>query len=326
MAIEDKTQFMESIKVKMSDVLTVSNMNNLMTIMCEELNNYDLSSIMSYESQDDDLLETFLNALNAEGRSKKTIKRYSYVIKRMLQKICVPTYRINVSNIRKYINDEKNRGISDRTLENERQIFNRYFGWLYRESLIRINPMSNIGGIKYRKKVKDVFSDIDLELIKKACNTTRNLAIVTFLMATGCRIGEVVALNKDSVDFQNLTVRVLGKGDKERITYIDEVSAMFLKKYLDERKDSDECLFISRTNQRISIRAIQKMLVSVEKRANVTHVHPHKFRRTLATTLYRRGMPIEKIKEILGHENINTTMQYIVLDQSDIEHDYRKFY
>ena len=325
MSIGAKERLIEEIKANMVNDLTVAEMERLMAVINKAISGYTIDCAPIHNNGNDDMLDTWLSAMNVEGKSKKTLKLYRYVISRMLKKVSLHTYDIAVADIRKYLSDEKARGISDKTLNNDRNIFSSYFGWLYKEGLIKKNPISNIKNIKSTKKVKAIFSDVDIELIKSNCKTTRDIALVTFMLSTGCRVGEVVELNRDSVNFQSLTVKVHGKGDKERTVYLDSVSAMFLKNYLQDRTDADDSLFMSRLNHRISICAIQKMLKAIEKKSGVNHIHPHKFRRTLATNLHRRGMPIEKIKEILGHDNINTTMQYIVLDQSDIEHDYRKF-
>lgn len=325
MSCEAKVQLMEDIKTKMSDMLTVSTMNKLMETLEDEFTNYDINHHDLVSSGEDDMVDSFLNALNVEGKSPKTIKLYRYQLGRMLKTVGVPTGKITADHIRTYLSNEKARGLADKTLNNIRNICSSYFGWLYQEEKIPKNPLSNIKNVKAKKKVEELFSDTDIELLKSACDSKRDKSIVTFMLSTGCRIGEMVALNKDAINFQLLTVKVLGKGNKERTVYLDSVSAMFLKNYLNSRTDTDEYLFRSKRLCRFTDEGVRKMLLRIEEKSGVNHVYPHKFRRTLATNLHRRGMPIEKIKEILGHDSINTTMQYIVLDQSDIEHDYRKF-
>jgi site-specific recombinase XerD len=259
-----------------------------------------------------------------EGKSPKTIQRYKYILERMMNAIQIPTRQISVYDIRNYLSAEKQRGISDNTLEGIRQIFSAYFGWLHREGMITMNPVGNIGTIKHRKKVKDIFSEVDVELMKKACKTNRDLAIVTFLLSTGCRVSEMTGLNRNSVDLTKLECKVIGKGDKERIVYLSQVAGMFLEKYLNDRKDEDECLFRSKLGNRISTGMVRKMLKAIEKKSGVKNVHPHKFRRTLATNLIKHGMPIEEVAAILGHDKLDTTMQYVVLDKSAIKNAYQK--
>ena len=324
MSVEAKARLVESVKNKLVEVLTVSQMEFLTKVLSDEMCNYDVNGIQRGERGSDDMLKAYLDALRVEGRSEKTLRRYNYIIGRMMNAIQLPTREISVYDIRNYLSMEKQRGISDRTLEVCRQIFNGFFGWLHREGMIPLNPVGNIGTIKHRKKVRDTFSDIDVELMKKACKTTRDSAIVAFLLSTGCRVSEMIGLNRDNVDLSKLECKVIGKGNKERIVYLNQVAGMFLEKYLEERKDDDECLFLSRTGARISTEGVRKMLKGIEKKSGVVNVHPHKFRRTLATNLIRHGMPIEEVAAILGHDKLDTTMMYVVLDKSEIKHAYQK--
>lgn len=325
MSVEAKEKLLGDFKARLSDQLTVSEMDRILNAFREEMIHYEIRRIDLNFNGSDDRLQMYIDALRIEGRSLKTLRRYEYVISRFLKSVNMPTTEISVFDIRNYLSAEKKRGISDATLEGIRQIFSGYFGWLHRESIITKNPMKNIGAIKSVKKVKDTFSDVDMELMKKQCKTKRDIALITFLFSTGCRIGEVVALNRNSVDFQLLEVKVLGKGNKERIVYLDQLSAMFLQKYLEERTDDDECLFRSKKGVRLQDESVRKMLKTIERKSGVEHVHPHKFRRTLATRLIKHGMPIEKVAEILGHDKLDTTMQYVVLDKSEIKHAYLKY-
>lgn len=327
MSIEAKTRFLNNIKNRLSDALTVSTMNNLLDNLSDELNNFDIIDITPFDNNgdEDDMLKAFINALHIEGRSPKTIKRYEYIIGKMLNHLQLSTSQISVFDIRKYLSDKKAAGISDRTIEGERQIFSSYFGWLYRESMLKYNPISNIGAIKCCKKIKDIFSDVDIELMKKSCNNIKESALITFLLSTGCRVSEMCSLNRSDIDFANLECKVLGKGNKERIVYLDEISGMFLKQYLDTRKDDNEALFINIMKERLCTNGVRKLFKNIEARSGVKNIHPHKFRRTLATNLIKHGMPIQEVAAILGHDKLDTTMEYIVLDKSEIEHSYRKF-
>lgn len=325
MSIEAKINLLNSIKTKMSDVITVSEMEKITEILYEEMNHYDVQALERCTYNEDDFLKTYIDSLTIEGRSPKTIKRYKYIISKFMRDVNTNTSEINVFTIRSYLGKEKERGISDRTIEGIRQIFSGYFGWLHREGLIKSNPVANIGSIKYLKKVMEIYSDADYELMKAACTNVRNKAIITFLMSTGCRISEVTQLNINNVNLTSLECKVSGKGKKERIVYLDQVSAMFLKQYLDERKDNEEALFLDLYHDnRINPGGIRSMLKTIEKRSGVLHVHPHKFRRTLATNLIRRGMPIEKVAVILGHDKIDTTMKYVVLDKFEIKQAYNR--
>ena len=237
----------------------------------------------------------------------------------------VPTRSITVYHLRQYLAKEKARGISDRTLEGTRQVFSAYFNWLHREQLIDTNPTANLGAIKYPKKIKVTYSEIDIEKMKFCCKTLRDRAIICFLLSTGCRISEMIRLNREDVDLNNLECTVLGKGNKERTVFLDSVTGMLIRDYLTQRKDDSPALFIGKRKQRLSAQGVRAMMVKLAKASAVDHVHPHKFRRTLATSLIRHGMPIQEVAAILGHDKLDTTMQYVVLDKTDVKNSYRKY-
>ena len=273
----------------------------------------------------DDLLDAYTAAMQIQGRSEKTIKRYRYLIGRMMREVSVPTRSITVYHLRQYLAKEKARGISDRTLESTRQVFSAYFNWLHREQLVDTNPTANLGAIKYPKKIKVTYSEIDIEKMKFCCKTLRDRAIICFLLSTGCRISEMVGLNRADVDLNNLECTVLGKGNKERTAFLDSVTGMLIRDYLAQRTDDSPALFVSRRGKRLSAQGVRAMMANLAKDSTVDHVHPHKFRRTLATSLIRHGMPIQEVAAILGHDKLDTTMQYVVLDKTDVKNSYRKY-
>lgn len=324
MALEAKAMLMGEMERDLSDKLTAADISTVLSIMADHLARYSMERTGGAEYEDD-LLDAYLSALEVQGRSPLTIERYKYIIQRMQSEVKTPTRQITVYHLRRYLQAEKARGISDRTLEGIRQTFSAYFNWLHREGLIESNPVSNLGAIKYQKKTKDLYSDADMENMKFECATIRDRAIICFLRATGCRISEVTALNRDDIDFANLECKVLGKGNKERIVFMDEVAAMTLLSYLNSRTDDEEALFIGKRKNRMTPHGIRQMLVELGKRANVQHVHPHKFRRTAATNLIKHGMPIQEVATLLGHDKLDTTMQYVVLDKSTLQSSYRRY-
>ncbi len=176
------------------------------------------------------------------------------------------------------------------------------------------------------KKNKLPFSSVDIERLKENCNNVRDKAIICFLLSTGCRIGEVVSLNKNDIDFQKKQCKVLGKGNKERIVYLDDITIFFLKKYFSERVDNYEALFIGKGSFRMTPGGIRRVLVKLGEKAGVENVHPHRFRRTLATNLIYRGMPIQEVAKILGHEKLDTTMKYVYIDNNNLKFSYNKFH
>ena len=325
MAFEAKALFLKELEGQFSTMLTATDMAKVLSVVSGQLSYYDMTQLHVDDSGDDDLLEIYLSALAVSGRSEKTIFQYRYVISRLIKGTGTPSRHMTVYHIRRYLSDEKNRGIADRTLECNRQVFTAYFNWLQREGMLQSNPTSNLGAIKYQKRVKTTYSDIDIEKLKNACRTVRDKAIISFLLTTGCRISEMVALNISDVDLNNLECKVLGKGNKERTVYIDAVTAMHIREYLFSRVDNNPALFIRRGKKRLKAGGIRCMLKSLSERCNVENVHPHKFRRTLATNLIRHGMPIEEVATILGHDKLDTTMQYVALDRTDVKNSYRKY-
>lgn len=324
MAIEAKATLLSNLEKQLSVSIPAAEMTKVLSAVSDQLNFYEVNQIEIQDNGPDDLLDAYIAAMKIEGRSEKTIKRYAYLINNMMKAVNIPTRSITVYHLRKYLVQEKSRGISDRTLEGIRQVFNTYFNWLYRERLIDINPVANLGAIKYQKKIKTIYSDIDIARMKFSCKSIRDRAIISFLLSTGCRISEMVQLNRDDIDFNNLECTVLGKGSKERTVYLDSVTGMLLSDYLNQRSDGYPALFVGRGSERITPSGVRRMLSHLSEVANVEHVHPHKFRRTLATNLIRHGMPIQEVASILGHDKLDTTMEYIVLDKSDVKNSYRK--
>ena len=332
MAIDAKVSFLGQVERKCADLLTVRTMEKTMKIISDVLEGFDMRECAGWEdAQKDDLLDSYISSMKVSGRSEKTIHRYKYMIGRFTKFVNVPTRKINVYHIRNWLASEKERGVQDSTLEGHRQILSAYFGWLHRESLIERNPMVNVGTIKVAKKQKQIVSDIEMEKLKQACsklegiNMYRNRAIIAFLASTGCRVSEMTNLNRDSVDLRSLECVVHGKGDKERMVYLDSVAGMLLQQYLSKREDSGEALFVGKAGRRLEPGGVRVMLNQIADMAGVTHVHTHKFRRTRATELTRHGMPIQEVASILGHEKLDTTMQYVILDHDTVKANYRKY-
>lgn len=332
MAIDAKISFMGQVERKCAEILTVSTMEKTMKIISDVLEGFDMRECTRWEDEGkDDLLDSYLSSMKVSGRSEKTINRYEYMIGRFVKFVNVPTRRINVYHIRSWLASEKERGVQDSTLEGHRQILSAYFGWLHRESLIERNPMTNVGPIRVAKKQKRIVTDIEMEKLKQACERLpgikryRNRAILAFLSSTGCRVSEMTGLNQDSVDLKSLECVVHGKGDKERVVYLDSVAGMLLQQYLAKRKDDGEALFVGKEGRRLEPGGVRAMLNELAKKVGVDHIHPHKFRRTLATEMTRHGMPIQEVANILGHEKLDTTMGYVVLDRDTVKANYRKF-
>jgi len=323
--IDAKVSFMNQLKEQMADKLTMDQISGLMAATFRLLDHFEMIEMAAEDNEADNMLESYVAALRVECRSQKTIDRYVYVIGKLMDFAKVSTRRISVYHLRNYLAQEKERGICENTLEGYREIFSAYFNWLQRESLIDRNPCTNLGVIKVPKKEKKTYSDAELERLNWYCGNIRNRAILHFLRSTGCRISEVTELDRDAVALDALECVVHGKGNKERKVYLDEVAGMLLQQYLNERKDDSPALFVNRYGNRMKPGGVREMLKELAKKAGVEHVHPHKFRRTLATNLTRHGMPIQEVANILGHEKLDTTMKYVVLDDQNTKAQYRRF-
>lgn len=325
MTTQDKKRLTETIEEEIGEYLTAKHTKMVTGALAKSLAEYDVSYIGdAYSAADDDVLKTFISAKKIEGLSPKTLNRYSYILEKALNSIGAPVSRITPDDIRDYLASEQQRGLSLRSLEGVREVMSTFFRWVFQEGLISKNPMGNVGVIKYRHEIKTAFSDLELNAIKRACKNKKETALVLFLEATGCRVGEVCRLRRGDVDFQNLEVKVLGKGNKERIVYMNEVAAEALKTYLASRSDNKDCLFASIFGE-MAEGGVRYILGQIGERSGVENVHPHRFRRTLATRLINRGMPIQEVAFILGHANINTTMTYVCVDQHNVKGAYHKY-
>ena len=324
MAIDAKVSFMHQLQEGMADALTVEQMKKLEQTGYRLLDRFQMDEIVQ-DAGTDDLLDSYVAAMRVECRSQKTIDRYIYVMRRLLDYAKVPLRQISVYHIRNYLSKEKERGICDTTLEGYRLIYSAIYNWLQRENLITRNPTVNLGTIKCGKREKRTYTEVELERLNRSCESIRDRAILHFLRSTGCRISEMVELDRDTVDVDALECIVHGKGDKERTVYMDAIAGDIMKEYLAGRKDDCPALFANRNGERFMQNGIRCMLKKLAKKAGVEHVHPHKFRRTLATNLTRHGMPIQEVAHVMGHEKLDTTMQYVILDKETTKSQYRRF-
>ena len=325
MSIASKQVLLKETEKALGAILTVELMQKVMPVIGETLAGFEVEQIVQPENKGNDLLQAFLDAKEVEGRSKKTLERYAYLIGRLLEEINTTTEQVTVYHLRSFFMAEKRRGISDRTLEGFRSVFSSYFGWLTKEGLIQTNPCANLGAIKYSKQVREPYSDADIEQLKEACKTPRDRALIAMLMSTGCRISEICGLNRSDIDFQASECTVLGKGNKERVAYLDSVALMLLQRYLATRQDAHNALFIGVRGERLQPGGVRYMLKQLAKKTGVQNVHPHRFRRTLATNLIVHGMPIQEVAAVLGHDKIDTTMGYVFMEKSSVKNSYRKY-
>ena len=280
------------------------------------------------EEREPEYTELFLSAKRIEGRSEKSLQYYKSTIGKMLIAIGKPVRHITTDDLRGYLSDyqEKN-GTSKVTIDNIRRILSSFFGWLEDEDYIIKSPVRRIHKVKTGKTVKETYTDEELELMRDKCEEKRDLAMIDMLASTGMRIGEMVLLNRKDINFAERECVVFGKGDKERIVYFDARTKMHLQAYLDSREDDDPALFVSLTSPhaRMNIGGIEVRLRNLGKNLGIERVHPHKFRRTLATMAIDKGMPIEQLQQLLGHQRIDTTLQYAMVKQNNVKLAHKKF-
>ena len=280
------------------------------------------------EKHEIDLVEAFLAAKRVEGCSEKTLRYYDSTIRNMLTGIQKSVKHITTDNLRQYLNDyQQSSGASKVTIDNIRRILSTFFGWLEDEDYIIKSPVRRIHKVKTGKTVKDTYSDEALEIMRDSAENIRDLAIIDLLASTGMRVGELVNLNIADIDFENRECIVFGKGSKERKVYFDARAKIHLQAYLNNRTDENPALFVSllSPHSRLKISGVEIRLRELGRRLNMQKVHPHKFRRTLATMAIDKGMPVEQVQQLLGHSKIDTTMQYAMVNQNNVKISHRKY-
>lgn len=306
---------------------TIDIVNDAMTV---ELNEYELqercTDVVLLDNSPESALRKFVATKRIEGIADSTLKRYTEENLKLIRFLGKPLYEVTTYDLRFYLSFRREKGsVSNRTLDGMRRCYSSFFGWLSAEGMIGRNPCAALAQIKYRKTVKKPYSATELERIRKTCKNPRDRALVDVLYSTGCRVSEIVRMDIDDIDFEKLECRVLGKGNKERIVYLSPVAAMNLQEYLKNRQDSSMCLFIGRGNERIGKNGIEALLRRIGKEAGVENVHPHRFRRTLATNLLDRGMNIQDVAAILGHADLKTTQIYCYISQTNVRAAFSKY-
>lgn len=327
MSIIAKQIFTSELKNRLSDKLTSSDTEKVITELINQLAGYDIEQNVLESNQKEfrEMIEIYLNTLLTEGKSENTIYQYRRKLIRLMEYDPTPIRLLTVFNIRQYLAHEQSRGLKSTSIQGTRDVYHAFFGWLHREGLLPTNPCANLSPIKTTMEEKKPFTDLELERLRSACTTKRDKAVFYFLLTTGCRISEIVNLNRTDIDFINLEAKVLGKGKKERTVYFTRVAAMYLEQYLKSRKDDHEALFVGVKSSRYSKNCHEKRLKEIGKKAKVTNVHPHRFRRTLATNLIKNGMPILEVAMLLGHSKIDTTRKYVSIEQEKVKSSYQHY-
>lgn len=273
-------------------------------------------------------VELFLSAKRIEGCSEKSLTYYKATIEAMLNELKKDVKHIETDDIRRYLTDyQENKKSSRVTIDNIRRILSSFFSWLEDEDYILKSPVRRIHKVKTGTNIKETYSDEALELMRDHCTEFRDLAIIDMLASTGMRVGEMVLLNRNDIDFNERECIVFGKGSKERVVYFDARTKIHLQNYLERRTDDNPALFVSlkSPHERLKIGGVEVRLREYGKKLGLQKVHPHKFRRTLATMAIDKGMPIEQLQQLLGHKKIDTTLQYAMVKQSNVKMAHRKY-
>ncbi|WP_346665317.1 site-specific tyrosine recombinase/integron integrase [uncultured Mailhella sp.] len=328
-----KDQIIAEIERSMLLHLDNAQMEQLHFVLTSTLWNVSLLPVekeqqVKHDPDNVELVSMFLSSKKVEGCSDKTIKYYNACLSKLFSLLPKQAFRITTEDLRQYLAEyQVNRSCSKTNIDNIRRILSSFFAWLEDECYILKSPVRRIHKIRTNKPIKETYSDEMLETMRDNCGNLRDLAIIDLLASTGMRVGELVRLNRADIDFENRECVVLGKGSKERPVYFDARTKIHLKNYLASRTDENPALFVSLLHpfKRLEISGVEIRLRQLGRRLNITRVHPHKFRRTLATRAIDKGMPIEQVQRLLGHTKIDTTMQYAMVDQQNVKQAHRRF-
>ena len=327
-----KKTLINQIQTEMSGVLNNAQRQKLSEVLEHCFFNVDVVALDNenfiQSKSNQTLKEEFLSAKQVEGCSERSVSYYSSTLDNLIKTLEKPFNQIETEDLRVYLSEyQKKNNASKQTIDNIRRILSSFFTWLEDEDYILKSPVRRIHKIKTMKQVKETYSDEALERLRDNCKTIRDLALIDMLASTGMRVGELVKLNRVDVDFVNRECVVLGKGSKERVVYFDARTKLHLQNYLNSRTDDNEALFVSllEPHNRLEIAGVEIMLRKLGRSLEINKVHPHKFRRTLATRAIDKGMPIEQVQKLLGHQKIDTTMEYAIVDQQNVKNSHKKY-
>ena len=327
-----KKTLINQIKTEMSGILNNAQRQKLSEVLEHCFFNVEVIALgnenLIQSKSNQSLKEEFLSAKQVEGCSERSVSYYSSTLDNLIKTVDKPFNQIETEDLRVYLSDyQKKNDASKQTIDNIRRILSSFFTWLEDEDYILKSPVRRIHKIKTMKQVKETYSDEALERLRDNCKTIRDLALIDMLASTGMRVGELVKLNRVDVDFVNRECVVLGKGSKERVVYFDARTKLHLQNYLNSRTDDNEALFVSllEPHNRLEIAGVEIMLRKLGRSLEINKVHPHKFRRTLATRAIDKGMPIEQVQKLLGHQKIDTTMEYAIVDQQNVKNSHKKY-
>ena len=324
-----KEKVIKEIEQKMASILNNEQKEKLKEVLLYTFYNIEVISIKDELVEDTtDYAKMFIAAKRIEGCSERTLNYYETTIKTMVDKLSKKVNSIETEDLRNYLSEyQAKNNCSKVTIDNIRRILSSFFAWLEDEDYIMKSPVRRIHKVKATQTVKETYTDEELEEMRDACIEIRDLAMVDFLASTGVRVGELVNLDRVDIDMQERSCVVLGKGGKEREVYFDARTKIHLQNYLNSRIDNNPALFVSllRPYDRLKISGVEIRLRELGKKINIKKIHPHKFRRTMATKAIDKGMPIEQVQVLLGHRKIDTTLQYAMVNQNNVRNSHKKF-
>lgn len=329
-----KTEVISNITKDMEDSLTDYQLNKLkesLIINFEGVEFIIKTDELKHQeelNENQNMIDSFISSKQVEGCSERTIKYYKEIIEKFVNNFDKSIKQISTNEIRNYLSNYKdNSSCGSTTIDNIRRVLSSFFSWLEDEDYIIKSPVRRIHKIKTAVVVKEVLTDENLERLRDECENIRDLSLIELLISTGMRVGELVNLNINSLNFEDRSCIVLGKGNKEREVYFDAKTKLHLKEYISKRNDSNDALFVSmrEPHQRLSISGIELIIRTLGINSNINKVHPHKFRRTLATMAIDKGMPVEQVQKLLGHVKIETTMNYALVNQSNVKISHRRY-
>lgn len=309
---------------EMAEYLNVSQMKKLQEVI---LKVFAENAPEKAEISNAEYLKMFLDAKRIEGCSERTIEYYRKTIEHLITTVTTPVRKITTEEMREYLAEyQKINNCSNVTVDNIRRNISSFFSWLEEEDYILKSPMKRIHKIKTKTVVKSVISDETIEKLRDYCTEIRDLAMIDLLYSTGMRVGELVRLNRDDINLEYRECIVYGKGDKERRVYFDAKAKVHLKEYLESRTDDNDALFVALNSphKRLKISGVEIRIRELGRSVSLERIHPHKFRRTMATRAIDKGMPIEQVQKILGHSQIDTTMQYAMVNQTNVKNSHQK--
>lgn len=325
-----RAAYVRDVEAKLSAHFQPEQIALISNAVIKALSNYEITErctdLVPQDDVNEKLIKRYRACLIVDGKSEKTIYQYVRTVRKLAEAISKPFTEMGAYDIRFYLALEQERGLSAQSRENARANLSAFFQWMANDEIIDKNPIAKLKPIKCPVEVKKPFSEVEIDALRSACQTLKERAIIEMLISTGVRVSELASMEVQDIDLNTLAVHVVhGKGAKERMTYTTPVSVKHLQKYIEDRKETGSALLYNRNHEPLMAGGIRFILNELADRAKVENVHPHRFRRTFATNLAKRGMEIQEIQRLLGHSNINTTMTYVCVDDTRVQASYRRY-